>query len=189
MPGELVTLTKTIYIASAGLNLRLGPAPPAEPVSKVGPVLTSLQINDAPRVGQFWQVTGVTFSFPAAEKTNKILKTGKANLEYLVRLRLFAGTAERANQTIAESVKGASVVAEEGLVATSPFICNGNLESFSPLILFPGESLSLEIEAELIASQRQLTHPGVGGEALIMLSLGQGSIAVNYMLNYHKRGR
>jgi hypothetical protein len=100
-------------------------------------------LNDSPRAGQSWEVQGIYFEFPEANKTwgGQIGSTGNSEFEFIIQL-----------------VIGGVICAKQIFVAIStvtdpeetawPLV--GNMESFQANTVYGGQTVEIRTEIKLI---------------------------------------
>lgn len=123
---------KTITVQLPALHVPIGN--PLEPED-----FGAVTINTAPRAGQLWKITSCYFSFSAAEQGSTAAQ-GLAS-QHTFEIELLVGQKTVAKQVFEST--GPTRVQEEENEHAGKWPLLGNLESFSPLTVYPGESLEI----------------------------------------------
>lgn len=118
---------------------------------------SSVIFNTAPRAGQTWKIEGCYFEFPQAIKETFLIEEGQ-NFEFTI-----------------EMLVGGIVTSKQIFLTFCPpntqerWPLVGNLEAFSPPVVYPGQSIEVKTKLNFQSSS-------AGGEAL----LHPGRVVVTY---------
>jgi hypothetical protein len=118
-------------------------------------VENSVTLNDAPRAGQAWDLSSVTYRFPNAFHDNKGLVVGAA-LEFIFGIEMIKGAVQIATQEILESGVSANETKE------FPMHLIGALEPFVPTRVFAGEGLNFNYKVAT-KMKNGIIDTGTGG--------------------------
>jgi hypothetical protein len=123
----------------------------------------SVSPNTGPHAGQQWRIDSIFFRFPESEKSKTVEKIEAEIKEVSFTIVALVNGQKRAEQVFKESGQLKTITAATG------FKLVGALEAFTPIIIGPGETLTVEYEVE-------------SNDASIQLSSGQGEIVITYTL-------
>lgn len=126
-------------------------------------VSNNVILNDAPRSGQSWNLESIYFSFPQATQLKPWeFSTTEFSVQFFINLKIGSRTVAEQIFKFGETKEGQRL---------NPV---GNLEAFSPNVVYPAESIAIEYKLQMIIglgfeiNPTKIKHTtGEGAQAII----------------------